>query len=115
MNTKSNPITALYCRLSKDDDLNGDSNSIANQKLILSKYAQDNGFLNTAFFVDDGWTGVNFDRPQFNEMMEGVEDGSIKTIIVKDHSRLGRDRLKVGTLLEQDFLHYGVRYIAITE
>jgi len=115
MDTKSNPIVALYCRLSKDDELNGDSNSIVNQKKIVSQYAQDNGFRNTQFFVDDGWTGVNFQRPAFTEMMEGVKDGSIKTIIVKDHSRLGRNRLVVGALLEEEFAQYGTRYIAIAE
>jgi len=115
MDTRSNPITALYCRLSRDDELNGDSNSIANQKQIIFRYAQDNGFKNTNFYVDDGWTGVSFQRPAFMEMMEGVKDGSVKTIIVKDHSRLGRNRLLVGTLLEEDFIQYGVRYIAVTD
>ena len=115
MNTRSNPITALYCRLSRDDELNGDSNSIANQKKIISQFAQDNGFRNTQFFVDDGWTGVSFQRPAFMEMLEGVKDGFIKTIIVKDHSRLGRNRLLVGALLEEDFVQHGVRYIAVTD
>ena len=116
MNTRSNTeITALYCRLSRDDELSGDSNSIANQKQILTQYAQDNSFTNTRFFVDDGWTGVSFDRPAFVEMMEGVKDGSVKTIIVKDHSRLGRNRLIVGALLEEDFVRYGIRYIAVTD
>ena len=116
MDTRSNPITALYCRLSRDDELNnGDSNSIANQKQIISRYAQDNGFKNTSFFVDDGWTGVSFQRPAFMEMMEGVKNGAVKTIIVKDHSRLGRNRLIVGALLEEDFVQHGVRYIAVTD
>ena len=117
MDTRSNlnSVTALYCRLSRDDEMQGDSNSIANQKKILSQYAQDNNFCNTAFFVDDGWTGVNFQRPAFMEMMEGVRDGSIKTIIVKDHSRLGRNRLIVGALLEEEFVQYGVRYIAVAD
>ena len=115
MDTRSNPITALYCRLSRDDELNGDSNSIANQKQIISRYAEENGFHNTSFFVDDGWTGVSFDRPDFMRMMEGVSNGSVKTIIVKDHSRLGRNRLIVGALLEEDFVQYGVRYIAVAD
>lgn len=110
-----NPVTALYCRLSRDDELSGDSNSIANQKKILTQYAQDNSFGNTRFYVDDGWSGVSFDRPSFMEMMEGVKDGSVSTIIVKDHSRLGRNRLIVGALLEEDFVRYGVRYIAVTD
>jgi DNA invertase Pin-like site-specific DNA recombinase len=115
MDTRSNPITALYCRLSKDDELNGDSNSIANQKNILTRYAQDNHFPNPQVFVDDGWTGVSFQRPAFIEMMEGVKSGFVKTIIVKDHSRLGRNRLIVGALLEEEFVQYGVRYIAVTD
>jgi DNA invertase Pin-like site-specific DNA recombinase len=116
MDTRSNPITALYCRLSRDDELNqGDSNSIANQKKILTQYARDNLFPNPTFYVDDGWTGVSFQRPAFMEMMEGIKDGSVKTIIVKDHSRLGRNRLIVGALLEEEFVQYGVRYIAVTD
>lgn len=109
------PVTALYCRLSQEDAREGESNSIANQRAILAKYAKENGFGNTQFFVDDGFSGVVFDRPGFLSMMEGVKNGSIKTIIVKDHSRLGRDRLVIGTLLEDDFERYGVRYIAIMD
>jgi site-specific DNA recombinase len=112
---QSEKITALYCRLSQDDDREGESNSIINQRSILSKYAKDNGFGNTKFFVDDGYSGTAFDRPGFLEMMEGVKNGIVKTIIVKDHSRLGRNRLVVGTLLEEDFERYGVRYIAILD
>ena len=103
--------TALYCRLSQEDAKEGESNSIANQKAILIKYAQENGFRNAQFFIDDGFSGVAFDRPGFLAMMEGVKSGVIKTIIVKDHSRLGRNRLVIGTLLEEDFERYGVRYI----
>ena len=92
-------ITALYCRLSRDDELAGESNSIKNQKSILSKYAKDNHFTNTQFFVDDGYSGTSFTRPAFMEIMELAEDGKIGTIIVKDHSRLGRNRLIVGQFL----------------
>ncbi|MCL2671142.1 MAG: DUF4368 domain-containing protein [Clostridiales bacterium] len=112
---QSEPITALYCRLSKDDTREGESNSIANQKAILAKYAKEHGFGNIQFFVDDGFTGVVFDRPGFLAMMDGVKNGAVKTIIVKDHSRLGRNRLVIGTLLEEDFERYGVRYIAIMD
>jgi len=112
---QSEPVTALYCRLSQDDAKDGESNSIVNQKAILTKYAKENGFRNAQFFVDDGWSGVVFDRPGFLSMMEGVKNGSVKTIIVKDHSRLGRNRLVIGTLLEEDFERYGVRYIAIMD
>lgn len=112
---QSEPITALYCRLSQEDAREGESNSIANQKAILAKYAKENSFGHTQFFVDDGFSGVIFDRPGFLAMMDGVKNGAIKTIIVKDHSRLGRNRLVIGTLLEEDFERYGVRYIAIMD
>ena len=112
---ESDKITALYCRLSRDDELSGESNSITNQKSILSKYAQDNNFQNIKFFVDDGYSGTTFTRPAFMEMMELAESGNIGTIIVKDHSRLGRNRLIVGQLLEEDFVRLGIRYIAIMD
>ena len=115
MNRQSNKITALYCRLSRDDELQGESNSITNQKSIISKYAKENGFQNTKFFVDDGYSGVSFTRPAFMELVELAEQGQIGTIIVKDHSRLGRNRLIVGQLLEEDFVRWGVRYIAIMD
>lgn len=115
MNRQSNKITALYCRLSRDDEQGGESNSITNQKSIVSKYAKENSFQNTRFFVDDGYSGVSFTRPAFMELMELAEQGQIGTIIVKDHSRLGRNRLIVGQLLEEDFVRLGVRYIAIMD
>lgn len=108
-------ITALYCRLSRDDEQLGESNSIKNQKSILSKYAKDNHFKNTQFFVDDGYSGTSFTRPAFMELMELAEQGNIGTIIVKDHSRLGRNRLIVGQLLEEDFVRLNIRYIAIMD
>ncbi len=108
-----NKITALYCRLSRDDELTGDSNSIVNQKAILSKYAQDNGFKNPLFFVDDGYSGTNFNRPSWSELLERIENGEVATLIVKDMSRLGRDYLKVGFYTEVLFVEKGVRFIAI--
>lgn len=108
-------ITALYCRLSRDDDLEGDSNSIKNQKAILSKYAQDKGFCNASFYVDDGYSGTNFNRPDFQRLIDDVNDGKIGTIIVKDMSRLGRDYLKVGVYTEITFPDAGVRLIAIND
>ena len=105
----------MYCRLSRDDEQLGESNSITNQKSILSKYAKDNHFINTKFFVDDGYSGTSFTRPAFVEMMELAEQGHIRTIIVKDHSRLGRNRLIVGQLLEEDFVRLNIRYIAIMD
>lgn len=108
-------ITALYCRLSRDDANEGISGSIKNQTEILQKYAVDNGFKNTRLFVDDGWSGTNFDRPAFNEIMKLDEEGKIGTLIVKDHSRLGRNRLVVGALMEEEFDRMGIRYIAIMD
>ena len=112
---ESDKITALYCRLSRDDELSGESNSITNQKSILSKYAKENNFQNIKFFVDDGYSGTTFTRPAFMEIMELAENGKIGTIIVKDHSRLGRNRLVVGQLLEEDFVRLNIRYIAIMD
>ena len=110
---QSDKITALYCRLSRDDELQGDSNSIVNQKAILSKYAKENHFSNTAFFVDDGYSGTNFNRPSWGELLERIENGEVATLIVKDMSRLGRDYLKVGFYTEVLFVEKGVRFIAI--
>lgn len=110
---KNDKITALYCRLSRDDELQGDSNSIKNQKTILQKYADDNGFTDTAFFVDDGYSGTNFDRPDWQRLMGLVDEGKVGTIIVKDMSRLGRDYLKVGMYTEMVFPNADVRFIAI--
>ena len=106
-------ITALYCRLSRDDELQGDSNSIKNQKAMLKKYADDNGFRNTEFFVDDGYSGTNFDRPDWQKLMCLINDGKVGTLIVKDMSRLGRDYLKVGMYTEMVFPNADVRFIAI--
>lgn len=106
-------ITALYCRLSRDDELQGDSNSILNQKAILQKFADDNGFLNTSYFVDDGYSGTNFDRPDWQCLMALVDEGKVGTVIVKDMSRLGRDYLKVGYYTEVALPGADVRFIAI--
>ena len=110
---QSDKITALYCRLSRDDELQGDSNSIVNQKAILSKYAKENHFSNPQFFVDDGYSGTNFNRPSWSELLERIENGEVATLIVKDMSRLGRDYLKVGFYTEVLFVEKEVRFIAI--
>jgi len=110
---KNSLITALYCRLSRDDDLQGDSNSIINQKKMLKKYADENGFRNTEFFVDDGYSGTNFDRPDWQRLIALAEDGKIGTIIVKDMSRLGRNYIQVGTYTEIMFPNLDIRFIAI--
>ena len=112
---KPEQITALYARLSQEDALDGDSNSIVNQKAVLSKYAADNGFTNPVFFIDDGVSGVTFDRPNFNHMIAEIEAGNVATVIVKDMSRLGRDYLKVGYYTEIFFVERDVRYIAIND
>ena len=118
MNTIRQPltaekITALYCRLSRDDELQGDSNSIKNQKAILQKYADDNGFYNTQFFVDDGFSGTNFNRPDWQRLMGLIDEGLVGAIIVKDMSRLGRDYLQVGMYTEMLFPNNDIRFIAI--
>lgn len=110
---ESEKITALYCRLSQDDKLQGDSNSIRNQKMMLQKYADDNGFTNTEFFVDDGFSGTNFDRPDWKRLMALVDEDRVGTIIVKDMSRLGRDYLKVGMYTEMVFPNADIRFIAV--
>ena len=115
MTKQPDKITALYCRLSRDDEQDGMSGSIKNQQAILEKYAQENGFKNTRVFIDDGWSGTTFARPAFTEIMELAEKGLVGTLIVKDHSRLGRNRLIVGQLLEEGFDNLGVRYIAIMD
>lgn len=108
-------ITALYCRLSQDDMLDGESNSITNQKAILQKFANDNGFKNTQFYVDDGFSGTNFNRPDSMRMIADVESGKIGIVITKDLSRLGRDYLLTGQYIEMIFPDHDVRYIAIND
>ena len=108
-------ITALYARLSQEDALDGESNSIANQKKILLEYATDNHFSNPTFFIDDGVSGVTFDRPGWNEMIRLAEAGKVQTVIVKDMSRMGRDYLKVGYYTESFFAERDIRYIAIND
>jgi len=115
MQSQSNKVTALYCRLSRDDDVQGDSNSIQNQKKLLSKYAKEYGLTNTKYFVDDGFTGTNFNRPGFTEMMAAVEAGYIEAILVKDMSRLGRDYLQVGFYTDNVFPEHNVRFIAVND
>lgn len=111
----SQKITALYCRLSQEDMRQGESDSIQNQKLILENYARDNGFENTRVFVDDGYTGVNFERPGFKQILEMMEKGQVATLITKDLSRLGRNYIEVGSYTEIIFPRNHVRYIAIND
>lgn len=107
--------TILYARLSQEDDIKGDSNSIVNQRHLLEKYAQENGFQNIKFLYDDGFSGTNFNRPSWNEAMALIESEQVATLIVKDLSRLGREYLEVGRLTELVFPSCGVRFIAIND
>lgn len=116
MVTQKGNITALYCRISKDDEVNsGDSNSIVHQKEMLSKFAKERGFMNPRFFVDDGVSGATFNRPGFQEMLGLIEAGEVSTCIVKDMSRFGRNYLQVGVFTEMTFPQHGVRFIAIND
>lgn len=111
--TDNGKITALYERLSRDDDLTGDSNSIINQKKLLEDYAKEHGFTNCVHFTDDGWSGANFDRPNWKRMIAAIEAGEVSHVLVKDLSRVGRDYLQVGFYTEVMFKERGVRFIAI--
>ncbi len=111
----SDKITALYCRLSKDDGTNNESMSIGTQKTMLKEYAKRNGFLNCQFYVDDGYSGTNYDRPAFQQLIEDIRNGEISTLITKDLSRLGRNYLETGTYIEVFFPNHNVRYIAIND
>lgn len=113
--TAKDSITALYCRLSVDDELNGESNSITHQKEMLEEYAQKNNFYNIKFYVDDGYSGTNFNRPAFKELIKNIDSGLVGTVIVKDMSRLGRDYLKVGYYSEVYFGEAGVHFIAVND
>ena len=110
-----NKITALYCRLSQEDDRFGDSVSIEHQKDILLRYAREHRFPNPVFFVDDGYSGTNFDRPEFQKMLAEIEAGKVGVLITKDLSRLGRNQAMVGLYTNFTFPEHGVRYIAIND
>jgi DNA invertase Pin-like site-specific DNA recombinase len=107
-------LQIAYERLSRDDEQQGESNSITNQKMLLDDYAAKNGYTNLTHLTDDGWSGTRWDRPGIMKLIEEVERGNVEVVLVKDMSRLGRDHLRVGLLLEQ-FREYGVRFIAINE
>lgn len=114
-NTQFNKITALYCRLSRDDEYSGDSMSIQNQKAMLEHYANENGHINCRFFIDDGVSGTTFERKGFQEMITEIENGNVATVIVKDLSRLGREYLQTGYYTEIMFPKYDVRFIAVND
>lgn len=115
MMANNEKLTILYGRLSQEDDRDGESNSIGNQRLILEKYAEEKGFENIRFLYDDGFSGTNFNRPSWNEIMALIESNQVATLIVKDMSRLGRDYLQTGYLLEHTFPNYNVRFIAVND
>ena len=106
-------ITAIYCRLSRDDDLAGDSNSIIHQKDMLTRYARERKFPNVSVYSDDGWSGTNFERPDWKRLIADIEAGKVGIVLVKDLSRVGRDYLRVGFYTEVTFPQNGVRFIAV--
>ena len=108
-------ITALYCRLSRDDEYSGDSVSIQTQKTLLGQFAKERGFANCEYFVDDGYSGTNYNRPDFQRMLNLVEDEKVGIVCVKDLSRLGRDYLQTGFYTEVVFPEHNVRFIAIND
>jgi len=107
--------TALYMRLSRDDETYGDSVSIETQRMILQKYAEENGFTNCTEYIDDGYSGTNFERPAFQRMMNDIDTGKINCIIVKDLSRFGREHIMMGMYFEFTFPEKNVRFISVTE
>ena len=108
-------IAGLYCRLSRDDGTDSESNSIANQKRLLSQKAKELGFTNVKFYVDDGYTGTNFNRPGFQELLDDIEMGYVTAVIVKDLSRLGRDYVSVGYYTDNYFPEHNIRFIAVND
>ena len=106
---------ALYCRLSRDDELQGESNSITNQKEILKQYAKENNLNIYDIYVDDGISGTTFDRPDFNRMIKDIEDKKVNMVIVKDTSRLGRDYINFGEYIEKYFPEHQVRFVSIID
>ena len=107
--------TALYLRLSRDDELQGESGSIQTQRMMLRQYAAEHGLTVVDEYIDDGWSGTNFERPSFQRMIDDIEDGKINCVVTKDLSRLGRNYILTGQYTEIYFPSKGVRYIAIND
>ena len=107
--------TALYMRLSRDDELQGESGSIQTQRMMLRQYAAEHGLNVIDEYIDDGWSGTNFDRPDFQRMIDDIEDGKINCVVTKDLSRLGRNYILTGQYTEIYFPSKGVRYIAVND
>lgn len=114
-NTARDGVTALYCRLSRDDGTESESNSISNQRTLLQQKAKEYGLTNTRCYVDDGFTGTNFNRPGFQQMLEDIDLGYVSTVMVKDLSRLGRDYVSVGHYTDIYFPEHNVRFIAVND
>ena len=112
---QSDKITALYLRLSRDDDLEGESNSISNQKTLLTRYAKEHGFKNVKVFIDDGISGATFNRQGFKDMFKLIEADQVVTLIVKDMSRFRRNYIEVGQLTETVFPMHDIRLIAVND
>lgn len=108
-------ITALYCRLSRDDGTESESNSIGNQKKLLSQKAKEMGLTDTKYYVDDGYTGTNFNRPGFQQLIDDIEIGLVSAVMVKDLSRLGRDYVSVGNYTDSYFPEHNIRFIAVND
>ena len=115
MNISANTSAAVYCRLSQDDGNIGESNSIQTQKTLLTQYCSENHIPIAGYYCDDGWSGTNFERPQFRQMMDDIEDGKINTVIVKDLSRFGREYAQMGLYIEHYFEEKGIRFISVAE
>lgn len=107
--------TALYLRLSRDDELQGESGSIQTQRMMLRQYAEEHGLTVVGEYIDDGWSGTNFDRPGFQRMIDDIEEGKINCVVTKDLSRLGRNYILTGQYTEIYFPSKGVRYIAVND
>ena len=107
--------TGGYCRLSRDDEQNGESMSIENQRSTLIRYAKENGLEIVDWYIDDGWSGTNFDKPDFQRMKSDIEDGKIDVVLVKDLSRLGHNQIETSLCIQVLFPQYDVRFIAVSE
>ena len=110
-----NTSAAIYCRLSQDDGNAGESNSIQTQKTLLTQYCSEHHIPISGYYCDDGWSGTNFERPQFKQMIEDIEAGKIDTVIVKDLSRFGREYAQMGLYIEHYFEEKGIRFISVGE
>lgn len=107
--------TALYLRLSRDDELQGESGSIQTQRMMLRQYAAEHGLTVVDEYIDDGWSGTNFERPSFQRMIDDIEDGKINCVVTKDLSRLGRNYIETGRFIDLEFPRYNTQFIAVNE